>query len=116
MPAPPSSRRGTCTTPIQSMPSARWPEKAIMLNESTKKLWSRALDKQKVMQGNHLNQQQPWVVQMGCATSIPCKHAAGRWPRAGQALVRNMDDARERIGTAISTALKEIKPISISIT
>lgn len=26
-----------------------------------------------------------------------------------------MDDARERIGTAISTALKEIKPISISI-
>uniref|UniRef100_A0A8R7PKF3 Uncharacterized protein n=1 Tax=Triticum urartu TaxID=4572 RepID=A0A8R7PKF3_TRIUA len=26
-----------------------------------------------------------------------------------------MDDARERIGTPISTALKEIKPISISI-
>ena len=43
--------------------------------------------------------------------TIPCPLSAGQ----RKASVRNMDDARERIGTPISTALKEIKPISISI-
>ncbi|XP_044441471.1 uncharacterized protein [Triticum aestivum] len=44
-------------------------------------------------------------------STIPCPLPGGQ----RKASVRNMDDAREQIGTAISTALKEIKPISISI-
>ncbi|KAE8812327.1 Pyruvate decarboxylase 2 [Hordeum vulgare] len=43
--------------------------------------------------------------------TIPCPQPDGH----RKASVSNMDDAREQIGTAISTTLKEIKPISISI-
>ncbi|KAI4984636.1 hypothetical protein ZWY2020_017266 [Hordeum vulgare] len=43
--------------------------------------------------------------------TISCPQPGGH----RKASVSNMDDAREQIGTTISTTLKEIKPISINI-